>query len=199
VPGLRHELVTALIRSLPKQLRVNFVPAPNWAREFLAAVVPGGEPLLDALERYLLSRTGVVVARDAWDWSRVAPHLQPTYRVVDDTGAVVGIVSTSDLIVQETQLHYPTVISLFGAYLELPSSVRRFEEDLRRAVGATVGDVMNKEPLVCDEDDTLEQVATVMHEKEVSRMPVVHAGRLVGLISQGDILRAMLAERSGGA
>jgi CBS domain-containing protein len=119
--------------------------------------------------------------------------------VVDDTGAVVGIVSTSDLIVQETQLHYPTVISLFGAYLELPSSVRRFEEDLRRAVGATVGDVMNKEPLVCDEDDTLEQVATVMHEKEVSRMPVVHAGRLVGLISQGDILRAMLAERSGGA
>jgi ATP-dependent helicase HrpA len=90
VPGLREELVVSLIRSLPKHLRVNFVPAPNWAREFLAAVVPGGEPLLDALERYLLSRTGVVVARDAWDWSRVAPHLQPTYRVVDDTGAVVS-------------------------------------------------------------------------------------------------------------
>lgn len=119
--------------------------------------------------------------------------------VVDDAGTVVGIVSTSDLIVQEMQLHYPTVISLFGAYLELPSSVRRFEEDLRRAVGATVGDVMNKDPLVCQEDDTLEQVATVMHEKDVSRMPVVRDGRLVGLISQGDILRAMLAEQSGGA
>ena len=55
VPGLREELVTSLIRSLPKNLRVNFVPAPNKAREFLAAVPPGDEPLLDALERYFRS------------------------------------------------------------------------------------------------------------------------------------------------
>ncbi|HET8960041.1 ATP-dependent RNA helicase HrpA [Nocardioides sp.] len=87
VPGLREELVTSLIRSLPKQLRVNFVPAPNRAREFLAAVPAGDEPLLDALERHLRATTGVVVPRDAWDWSKVPPHLQPTYRVVDDTGA----------------------------------------------------------------------------------------------------------------
>ena len=87
VPGLREELVTALIRSLPKQLRVNFVPAPNRAREFLAAVPAGDEPLLDALERHLRATTGVVVPRDAWDWSRVPAHLQPTYRIVDDTGA----------------------------------------------------------------------------------------------------------------
>ena len=53
VPGLREELVTSLIRSLPKQLRVSFVPAPDKAREFLAAVPPGEEPLLDALERHL--------------------------------------------------------------------------------------------------------------------------------------------------
>ena len=52
VPGLREELVTSLIRSLPKNLRVNFVPAPNKAREFLAAAPPGEEPLLDALERW---------------------------------------------------------------------------------------------------------------------------------------------------
>ncbi|MGH3306939.1 MAG: ATP-dependent RNA helicase HrpA, partial [Nocardioides sp.] len=87
VPGLREELVTSLIRSLPKQLRVNFVPAPNRAREFLAAVPAGDEPLLDALERHLRATTGVVVPRDAWDWSRVPAHLQPTYRIVDDSGA----------------------------------------------------------------------------------------------------------------
>ncbi|PVG81761.1 ATP-dependent RNA helicase HrpA [Nocardioides gansuensis] len=86
VPGLREELVTELIRSLPKQLRVNFVPAPNKAREFLAAVPPGEEPLLDALERWCRSTTGVVVPREAWDWSKVPAHLQPTYRVVDDAG-----------------------------------------------------------------------------------------------------------------
>ncbi len=86
VPGLREELVTSLIRSLPKNLRVNFVPAPNKAREFLAAVPPGEESLLDALERYFRSTTGVVVPREAWDWSKVPDHLRPTYRVVDDAG-----------------------------------------------------------------------------------------------------------------
>ena len=87
VPGLREELVTSLIRSLPKNLRVNFVPAPNKAREFLAAVPPGEEPLLDALERLAAARpTGVVVPREAWDWTKVPEHLRPTYRVVDEDG-----------------------------------------------------------------------------------------------------------------
>src|SRR3954449_11056633 len=87
VPGLREELVTSLIRSLPKNLRVAFVPAPNKAREFLAAVPPGEEPLLDALERWMRSTTGVVVPRAGWDWSKVRARLQPTYRVVDDDGS----------------------------------------------------------------------------------------------------------------
>lgn len=86
VPGLRHELVTALIRSLPKSLRVAFVPAPDKAREFLATVPAGEEPLLDALERWCRSTAGVVVPREAWDWSKVPEHLRPTYRVVDDGG-----------------------------------------------------------------------------------------------------------------
>jgi ATP-dependent helicase HrpA len=86
VPGLRQELVITLIRSLPKNLRVSFVPAPDKAREFLAAVPPGEEPLLDALERWARSTAGVVIPRDAWDWSKVPAHLQPTYRVLDDGG-----------------------------------------------------------------------------------------------------------------
>ncbi len=90
VPGLRHELVTALIRSLPKQLRVNFVPAPDVARRFLEAVPPGEEPLLDALSRYLRSLTGVHVPPDAWDVEKVPAHLRPTFRVLDDEGAQVG-------------------------------------------------------------------------------------------------------------
>lgn len=86
VPGLREELVTELLRSLPKQLRVNFVPAPNTARQFLAQVPAGEESLLDALERYLRSTTGVHVPREAWDLGSLAPHLRPTYRVVDEKG-----------------------------------------------------------------------------------------------------------------
>ncbi|SDD58885.1 ATP-dependent RNA helicase HrpA [Nocardioides lianchengensis] len=86
VPGLRHELVTGLIRSLPKNLRVSFVPAPDKAREFLASVPAGEEPLLDALERWCRSTAGVVVPRVAWDWTKMPEHLRPTYRVVDDSG-----------------------------------------------------------------------------------------------------------------
>ena len=90
VPGLRHDVVTALIRSLPKQLRVNFVPAPDVARRFLEAVPPGEEPLLTALSRYLRSLTGVHVPSEAWDLDKVPEHLRPTFRVVDEQGRVVG-------------------------------------------------------------------------------------------------------------
>ncbi|MGK5550089.1 ATP-dependent RNA helicase HrpA [Actinomadura kijaniata] len=84
VPGLRAELVTELIRSLPKQLRVNFVPAPDYARRVLERVSPRTEPLLDAVERELTQLTGVPVAREAWDLSRLPSHLRITFRVVDE-------------------------------------------------------------------------------------------------------------------
>ena len=51
VPGLRVELVSELIRSLPKPLRRNLVPVPETVRDLLARVEPGSEPLLDVLER----------------------------------------------------------------------------------------------------------------------------------------------------
>jgi len=86
VPGLREELVTSLIRSLPKSLRTSFVPAPDKARQFLASTPPGEEPLLDALERWARSTAGVHVPREAWDWAKVPEHLRPTYRVVDEDG-----------------------------------------------------------------------------------------------------------------
>ncbi|QKW35690.1 ATP-dependent RNA helicase HrpA [Actinomadura sp. NAK00032] len=90
VPGLRTELVTELIRSLPKQLRVNFVPAPDYARKVLDRVAPRTEPLLDALERELTAMTSVPVAREAWDPSRLPAHLRITFRVVDERRRTLG-------------------------------------------------------------------------------------------------------------
>jgi CBS domain-containing protein len=112
--------------------------------------------------------------------------------VVDEDDGVVGMLTTDDLLVQETKLHYPTVVSLFGAYLELPSSHRKFEHELRKAVGANVADVMTDHVESCAPDDTLERAATLMHEHEVSRLPVIADGRLVGLVARGDILRAVM-------
>ncbi|ETK32317.1 ATP-dependent RNA helicase HrpA [Microbispora sp. ATCC PTA-5024] len=90
IPGLREDLVTALIRSLPKNLRRNFVPAPNFAKAVLERVRPGSEPLLDALERELHRLTGVGVPRDAWAVDQLPEHLRITYRVVDDRKRTVA-------------------------------------------------------------------------------------------------------------
>ena len=116
--------------------------------------------------------------------------------VVDESGAVVGMLTTGDLIVQESQLHFPTVLSFLGATLELPSAKKHFDEDIRRALGASVGEVMSPDPQTVKEDDTLEQAATIMHDHDVSRLPVVRGGLLVGIISRTDIVRAIVAEPS---
>ncbi|WP_039849721.1 ATP-dependent RNA helicase HrpA [Grimontia indica] len=83
IPGLRHELIVALIKSLPKTLRRNFVPAPNYASAFLQRVTPMEMPLLDALEKELKRMTGVTVLRENWQLDQLPEHLKITYRAVD--------------------------------------------------------------------------------------------------------------------
>jgi ATP-dependent helicase HrpA len=90
VPGLRQELVTALIKTLPKPLRVKLVPAPDTARALLARVSPREEDLLQALSREVRALKGVHVPVEEWGLDRVPEHLRPTYRVVDDRGETVG-------------------------------------------------------------------------------------------------------------
>ncbi|MER7133763.1 ATP-dependent RNA helicase HrpA [Streptosporangium saharense] len=83
IPGLREELLTALIRSLPKHVRRNFVPAPNYAKQVLQRARPTQEPLLAVLERELLNLTGIQVPREVWQPDLVPDHLKITFRVVD--------------------------------------------------------------------------------------------------------------------
>lgn len=80
IPGIRRELVIALIKSL----RRNFVPAPNYAEAFLGRVTALALPLLDALERELRQMTGVTVSRNDWQWDQVPDHLKITFRVVGE-------------------------------------------------------------------------------------------------------------------
>ena len=114
--------------------------------------------------------------------------------VVDADGTVIGMLEDDDLIVADARLHAPTVFSVLGFYLELPGSQHRLEEELRKATGATVGEVMDGDFVTCAADDTLESVATILHERNVDRLPVVDGdGRLVGVVSRGDLVRAMVA------
>ncbi|KEY60931.1 ATP-dependent RNA helicase HrpA [Serratia sp. DD3] len=84
IPGIRRELVIALIKSLPKPIRRNFVPAPNYAEAFIGRVTSQELPLLDSLERELRRMTGVTVSREAWQWDSVPDHLKMTFRVVGE-------------------------------------------------------------------------------------------------------------------
>jgi ATP-dependent helicase HrpA len=90
VPGLREELVTALIRSLPKAVRRNFVPAPDVARAALAGISPEAGGLLDALGAELRRLSGVTVPREAWNLDGLPAHLRVTFEVRDERDKVVG-------------------------------------------------------------------------------------------------------------
>lgn len=90
IPGLREELVIALIKSLPKSYRRNFVPAPNYAQAFLSRSVPLEKPLLDTLIYELRRMTGVTVEAEHWNWEQIPSHLKMTFRVVGENAKKIA-------------------------------------------------------------------------------------------------------------
>ncbi|WP_102157834.1 ATP-dependent RNA helicase HrpA [Zhihengliuella halotolerans] len=94
IPGLRVELVTALIKSLPKQIRKNFVPAPDVAAQAVAALAADFDPESDdleaSLELALRRMRGFVIPPGSWDWSAVPAYLRPTFEVVDARAKILG-------------------------------------------------------------------------------------------------------------
>lgn len=115
--------------------------------------------------------------------------------VVDADGALVGLVTEGDLIMQDVKVHFPTYLHLLGGFIFYPGSTDRFETELKKAVGATVADVMTAEPLTVTADATAEDVATLLVERDVSRLPVLDGGKLVGIVSKSDIVRMLAAEK----
>ena len=90
IPGLRHELIVALIKSLPKSLRRNFVPAPNYAEAFLGRVTDLNKPLLETLCYEFRRMTGVTVTPEEWNPTQIPNHLKMTFRVIDDKGKKIA-------------------------------------------------------------------------------------------------------------
>lgn len=118
--------------------------------------------------------------------------------VVDEEHRLMGMLSDSDLLVRQGRLHVPTLFTLFverGSGFP-PPSLQVFESELRKALGSTVGDLMDAAPPTCTEDETVEDVTTRMLDCGVRRLPVVRHGRLVGIVARGDLLR-LLASGGG--
>jgi CBS domain-containing protein len=114
--------------------------------------------------------------------------------VVDDQNKLIGVISESDLMWQETGVTPPAFIMLLDSviYLENPA---RYDRELHKALGQTVGEVMTKEAITVPPDKSLKDAAQLMHDRHVRRLPVVDGTKkLIGILTRGDIIRYMASQ-----
>jgi CBS domain-containing protein len=122
----------------------------------------------------------------------LAEHGFGALPVVAQDGVLVGLLRDDDLIVQDARLHMPTVINLLGGMIVWPGSLHRLDDEVRKVAASVVRDAMDDDPPTVRADDSLELVATLMHDRDVTHVPVVDGdGRLVGVIARGDLVRAL--------
>lgn len=114
--------------------------------------------------------------------------------VLEDSGKVVGVISESDLMWQASGVTPPAYIMLLDSviYLENPA---RYERELHKSLGQTVGEVMSANPIAIAPDKSVQEAAKLMHERGINRLLVLDTGgHLIGILTRGDIVRAMAAE-----
>ena len=148
-----------------------------------------GEPLVADI-----MVTDVVVARAEMSVKELADLLRERSvggaPVVDDDGDLIGMVTEGDLMALDADLHFPHYIQFLDSviYLERAS---KFEERLKKAVAATVRDIMTDEVLTLGPDDPVRKAATLMSEHKIDRVPVEKDGKLVGIVGRHDVLKVL--------
>ncbi|MBU2603703.1 MAG: CBS domain-containing protein [Actinobacteria bacterium] len=115
--------------------------------------------------------------------------------VVNESGDLVGVVTEGDVILQDADLHFPHYLQFLDSIIYL-ESVRKFEERFRKTFGNRVADVMSTDVVTVSPDASIHEVTTLMADNGVNRVPVLEEGRLVGIITRGDVVRA-IAGRAG--
>ncbi|HBL00158.1 MAG TPA: phosphoribulokinase [Microcoleaceae bacterium UBA10368] len=114
--------------------------------------------------------------------------------VVDEHDLLIGIISETDLMWRETGVTPPAYIMVLDSviYLENPS---RYEQELHKALGQTVGEVMSRDPVSIAPEKSVQEAAKLLHERHIHRLPVLDTtGKVIGILTRGDIVRAMVAE-----
>jgi CBS domain-containing protein len=112
--------------------------------------------------------------------------------VLDNENRLVSVVTESDLIDQNKKIHIPKMIAILDSvlYLEKPG---KMQEDIQKMTGATVRDIMAKNLRTVTADVPLDEIATIMAEKNVHTLPVVDGEELIGVIGKSDIIRTLIA------
>jgi CBS domain-containing protein len=110
--------------------------------------------------------------------------------VVDDAGRLVGIVTENDLISRNKRIHIPTMLRIFDAVIPLEGS-ESVEEEIKRMSSKLVSDICTKEVITVSEDTPLDEIATLMSERNVHLLPVVMAGKVVGVVGKHEVIKGV--------
>ncbi|VAW41618.1 hypothetical protein MNBD_DELTA03-1057 [hydrothermal vent metagenome] len=110
--------------------------------------------------------------------------------VIED-GNLLGVVTESDLIDQNKNLHMPTVINILDAMLVF-GNPNKMDQEFKKMAGRTVRDIFSKHSVTVGEDTPLNEIATLMAEKHVHTLPVVTDGKLVGVVGKSDLIRSII-------
>jgi CBS domain-containing protein len=112
------------------------------------------------------------------------------FPVVDEENRVIGMVTEADLIHRCKKLEIPLYFNLLDGYIFVEGT-KKLEEQVKKMVAYQVADIMTEKPIVVDEDDDIEKIATIMTNQRVNRVPVVREGKLAGIVSRRDIIQAI--------
>jgi CBS domain-containing protein len=111
--------------------------------------------------------------------------------VVDDARHVLGVVTDGDLVAQDADLRFPHYFELLDSLIYLEST-KKFEERLRKAVGATVAEIMSDRVYSVRKDDAMSAAATLMNKHKINLVPVVDdEDMLVGVVTRHDVIAGL--------
>ena len=113
---------------------------------------------------------------------------------VIEKGKLIGILCQSDLISQQKRFPMPSVFTLLDGFITLQSS-KDIEKTVKKIAATVVRDAMTPDPVTITPDSDIEEIAGLMIDKNFHTLPVVEAGKLVGVIGMEDILKTLIPKR----
>lgn len=111
--------------------------------------------------------------------------------VIDEDEQLIGIVTKKDLLYKDVEPRFPSYVEVLGGIIFV-DGLRQYEEELKKLVANTAGDIMTKDVATISEDVDVKKVAEIMVERGVNRLPVLKNKKIVGIVSRGDIVKSLM-------